>query len=366
MGAAAYGDPAHYADKLRELIRFHDGELVLDQYRLEFANMRFGGYYTDKLVQFLGLPPRAEDAPLEDAHFDLAAACQLVFEEILFELLRWLHRQTGMSNLVLNGGCSMNSLANGKIVANTEFRDLYISPAAADNGCCIAGPLWLMHRLAREGDAFRVDVPAYTGPSFGDAEIRQVLERYKIPYATPADLLGETVELLCSGKIVGWFQGAMEFGERALGNRSILADPRDAAMKDRINQSVKYREAFRPFAPSILAERAQEYFEMPAGMAVKFMEQVYPVKRDKRGVVPAVVHADGTGRLQTVSAGDNPVYHALIERFRVRTGIPLVLNTSFNLNGEPIVASPDDALRTFITSGIDALVLGPFLLRKHH
>jgi carbamoyltransferase len=271
-----------------------------------------------------------------------------------------------MENLVLNGGCSMNSLANGKIIANTPFRNLYISPAAADNGCCIAGPLWLMHRLVREAEVFRVDVPAYTGPSFSDAEIRQALERYKIPHAAPADLLGETVELLRSGKIVGWFQGAMEFGERALGNRSIVADPRDAAMKDRINQSVKYREAFRPFAPSVLAERAQEYFDMPEGMEVKYMEQVYPVKQEKRGEVPAVVHADGTGRLQTVSAGDNPLYHALIDRFRASTGIPLVLNTSFNLNGEPIVATPDDALRTFMTSGIDALVLGAFLLRKQH
>jgi carbamoyltransferase len=364
MGAAAYGDAAAFAVKLRHLVRFEEGDLWLDQTYFEFGNVRFSGYFSDRLVAYLGIPPRGEDEPLDQAHYDLAASCQLVFEEILFAALRWLHAQLGIKQLVLNGGCCMNSLANGKIVSNTPFESLYISPAAADNGTCISGPMWLYHLLAGEKGTYRTEIPAYTGPSFTDAEIRAALDRYKVRYRTPDDILGATVELLCAGRIVGWFQGRVEFGERALGNRSILGDPRDERMKDRINRSVKYREAFRPFAPSVLAERASEYFELPPGMEVKFMEQVYPVQPEKRSQIPAVVHRDGTGRLQTVTEADNPRYHALIERFAAKTGVPVILNTSFNINGEPIVTSPEDALRTFVTSGIDALAIGDCLLEK--
>jgi len=364
MGAAAYGDPDAFAAKIRRLVRFDGGDLWIDQTYFEFGNMRFGGYFSNRLVEYLGIPPRGEDEPLDQVHYDLAASCQLVFEEILFEALRWLHRQLGLKSLVLNGGCCMNSLANGKIVANTPFESLYISPAAADNGTCIGGPMWFYHLLAGEHGMFRAQIPAYTGPSFTDDEIRAALDRYKVRYRAPNDLLGATVDLISAGKIVGWFQGRVEFGERALGNRSILGDPRNERMKDLINRSVKYREAFRPFAPSILAERASEYFELPPGMEVKFMEQVYPVRPERRADIPAVVHRDGTGRLQTVTQADNPKYHALIERFAEETGVPLVLNTSFNINGEPIVASPEDALRTFITSGIDALVIGQALIEK--
>jgi carbamoyltransferase len=190
------------------------------------------------------------------------------------------------------------------------------------------------------------------------------LTRYKVPFECSDNVVAIAVHALVEQQIVGWFQGAMEFGERALGSRSILADPRNATMKDRINSAVKYREAFRPFAPSILEERAGDWFEMPADVRVPYMEQVYPFKERARSRVPAVVHADGTGRLQTVSSSDNPRYHALIEAFEKATGVPLVLNTSFNLNGEPIVCSPSDALRTFITSGMDVLVIGNCVVRK--
>jgi carbamoyltransferase len=188
--------------------------------------------------------------------------------------------------------------------------------------------------------------------------------RFKVPFQRLKDVKPAVVEALMAEQVVGWFQGAMEFGERALGNRSILADPRSAAMKDRINSAVKYREAFRPFAPSILEERIHEWFDIPEHARVPYMEQVYPFKEKVRAKVPAVVHADGTGRLQTVSKSDNPLYHALIEAFEQATGVPLLLNTSFNLNGEPIVCSPVDAVRTFFTSGMDVLVIGNCIVRK--
>lgn len=363
MGAAAYGDPERFAKQIRALLKHGGGNLVLDQNCFTFANTRIGGYFGDHLTAEIGLPPRTSDMPMEQEHYDLAASCQKVFEEILFGLLNWLHARTGMKNLVINGGCAMNSLANGRISEHTPFDNLYISPAAADNGTAISGPLWMLGEMG--GDRlFRTSIGAYTGPEFEAQEIRDTLDRHKVRYRQPIDLLDEVTDAICAGRIVGWHQGRMEYGERALGNRSILADPRRTEMKDLINASVKYREPFRPFAPSILESRAHEFFDMPAGARVDYMERVFRFRQEKQSQVPAVVHADGTGRLQTVTLEDNALYHALIERFYAKTGIPILLNTSFNLNGEPIVCSPDDALRTFVTSGLDMLAIGPFILDK--
>jgi carbamoyltransferase len=364
MGASAYGDASRFADKLRALISWNDGDLRLDQNRFEFANTRFGGYFTQTLIDHMDLPPRTGDGPLEQVHYDLAAAIQQVYEEYLFKALTWLHEKTGETNLVLNGGCAMNSLANGKILENTPFEAIYIGPAAADNGCAIGGALWVQAQRYAGNSTWRTDINAYSGPSFTDDAIREALERYKLTFEKPDDIITATTDLLEQGNVVGWMQGRMEFGERALGARSILADPRRADMKDRVNASVKYREAFRPFAPSVLYDHAQTYFDMPEGAVVNFMEQVYQVREAKRAEIPAVVHNDGTGRLQTVSREHNAIYHRLIKSFHDRTGVPVVLNTSFNLNGEPIVCSPDDALRTYTCSGLDALVMGSYLLRK--
>lgn len=258
----------------------------------------------------------------------------------------------------------MNSLANGKVSSKTPFEQVFISPAPADNGTCIGGPLWLLHTLLDGETSFRATISPYTGPSYGQESIRDLLNRYKLHYRESHDPCADTAALLGEGKIVGWFQGRMEFGERALGNRSILADPRDEGMKDKINRSVKYREAFRPFAPSVVAEAASDYFEVPPEADSRYMEKVYPVQDGKRDVIPAVIHKDGTGRLQIVRRADNELFYQLLQRFGERTGIPILLNTSFNLNGEPIVESPDDALRTYLTSGIDALVLGHYILEK--
>jgi len=364
MGASAYGDATRYADKLRALISWDDGNIRLDQNRFEFANTRFGGYFTQALVDHMGLPPRRDDGPLDQEHYDLAAAIQLVYEENLFRALTWLHEKTGETNLVLNGGCAMNSLANGKILTNTPFEALYIGPAAADNGCSIGGAMWVHGQRYAGTETWRTTVNAYTGPAYSDVEIKAALDRYKLTYETPDNIIAATADLIEAGNVVGWMQGRMEFGERALGARSILADPRRADMKDRVNASVKYREAFRPFAPSVLADQAQAFFDMPDGTEVNFMEQVYQVREKRRADIPAVVHNDGTGRLQTVHRETNAAYYELIEAFKARTGIPVVLNTSFNLNGEPIVCSPDDALRTFTCSGLDALVMGSYLLKK--
>jgi carbamoyltransferase len=365
MGAAAFGDPQRYAERIRELIAFEPKTMAfeLDLNFFEFPNTRMPGYSSDKLDRHLRLErPQGELLP---AHFDLAASVQKVFEDVLFAMLTWLHRQTGRSQLAAAGGCFMNSLANGKIVSHTPFERLFVPCAAADNGGAIGAALWVQHQiLGRPHEPQEAAPTALIGPSYPDDEIESTLRRFKIDHERLDDPVPATVRELLAGRIVGWFQGAMEFGERALGARSILADPRDAAMKDRINSAVKYREAFRPFAPSIIAERASQWFQMPDGVRVPYMEQVYPFRPDKRSLVPAVVHNDGTGRLQTVERADNPLYWRLLRAFDEATGVPIVLNTSFNVQGEPIVCSPADALRTFYTSGLDTLVIGPCIVRK--
>ena len=364
MGAAAYGDPQRYRSKIQQLIRCHDGGVWLDQDYFEFANTRFAGYYSQNLPRHLEFAPRTHDEPLVQQHYDMAAACQAVFEYALFSVLAWLYERVRMPRLVMNGGCCMNSLANGKVTLQTPFEEVFVSPAPADNGACIGGPLWLLHSLTKKGTSFRIPISPYTGPSYDQEHIRTLLDRYKLHYRESMDVCTDIVELLSRGMIVGWFQGRMEFGERALGNRSILADPRDEGMKDKINRSVKYRESFRPFAPSIVTEAVDAYFELPPGGDSRYMDKVFAVRPNKRHVIPAVVHKDGTGRLQIVRREDNELFYRLIQKFGEETGVPVLLNTSFNLNGEPIVESPDDALRTYLTSGIDVVVLGNFIVEK--
>ncbi|MBF0326575.1 MAG: hypothetical protein HQL42_16095 [Alphaproteobacteria bacterium] len=363
MGAAAYGDPARFTPRLLEIVRCDDTGFRLDQNYFEFMNMRFAGYYGEALVQHLGIAPRAAGAPFEQCHFDLAAAVQTVFESIAFTLLRRLNSLTGLRSLVLTGGCAMNSLANGRIVANTPFDQVYIPQAPGDPGGCIGGPLWLLSQRA-EDSLFRADIPACTGPDIDDEAVLATLTRCKIAYRRVDDPAAAAADLMATGHIIGWVQGRLEFGDRALGNRSILADPRRAEMKDRINASVKYRELFRPLAPAVLAEAAGTYFDHPPGLVVRHMERVLQARPRAAEQIPAVIHADGTGRVQMVTRQDNPLFHRLIESFRERTGVPVVLNTSFNVNGEPIVATAEDAIRTFFSSGIDALVIGSFVVEK--
>lgn len=367
MGAAAYGDPNRYAPQIRELIRWdaETNRLWLNLEYFNHYNLRVSTYCTPQLETLLGLSKRHDSDEMLPEHYDLAASVQLVFEEVCFDILASLHQLTGSNDLVLGGGTAMNSLLNGKILANTAFERLFVPYAAADNGCAMGAALWVSHQLFGLAREVPVRPPTpYLGPEFSNSEIEETLQKYKLRYTQLGSIEEAVVERLCSNQIVGWFQGRMEFGERALGNRSILADPRDANNKTLINAAIKYREPFRPFAPSVLEERMHEYFDVPVGVSVPYMEQVYRVRADKQEVIPAVTHNDGTGRLQSVDQALNPKYHKLIKTFAAKTGVPVVLNTSFNVQGEPIVCTPSDAIRTFMTSGLDALALGDFLVEK--
>ena len=257
----------------------------------------------------------------------------------------------------------MNSVFNGKITQKTKFKNVFISSCPDDSGTSWGAALYVYNHIYNRPER-KEEKHNYYGPQFSDAEIKDALDKYKVPYKRAEDIEKQTASLIADGKIVGWFQGQMEFGQRALGNRSILADPRDPLMKDKVNKAVKYREAFRPFAPSILEEHVADYFECNKSDRVPFMEKVFMVRPEKRKLIPAVTHIDGSGRLQTVGKETNPRFYKLIGEFDKITKIPLVLNTSFNLKGEAIVCTPTDAIRTFFSCGLDALVLGNYVVMK--
>jgi len=360
MGASPYGDAGRYYDALRRLFALRDGgRFEVDLSYFDYPTFTRPTMYSDKLVALLG-PPRTGRDELEQRHYDIAAATQRVTEEVVFHLLHHLHALTGGENLCLGGGVAMNCVLNGKVAEHTPFRNVWVGSSADDGGTSVGAALF----LASREPGFR-RTPAtdnYWGPGYDDAQVEDELRRYGLAYRRSDRPAREAAALIASGRIVGWFQGRVEFGERALGNRSILADPRDAAMKDRVNRAIKYREAFRPFAPSILEEHAGDFFE--GAHAVPFMEKALMIRKDKQRLIPAVTHVDGTGRLQTVRRDVNPRFWELISEFHALTGVPVVMNTSFNLQGEPIVCSPKDAIRTFFSSGLDALFLGPFVLEK--
>ncbi|MBI2264084.1 MAG: carbamoyltransferase, partial [Armatimonadetes bacterium] len=315
--------------------------------------------------RLLGLEPRKGTEDLSEPYYDLAASAQAVFEKRLLQLLAFFSRKIGAPQLAASGGCFMNSLANGKIIPDSPVERIFIPYAAADNGGAMGSALYVWHYvLGNERAPAAVTPSPYLGPEYSDSEIESCLAKYKLPFKKIESIAQYAARQVASGKLLGWFQGRMEFGERALGNRSIIADPRDPEMKEKINSAVKYREPFRPFAPSILSERTSEYFMIPDKAFVPYMEQVYPFKDEKKKLVPAVVHNDGTGRLQMVTRGQSPLFYELIGEFEKLTGIPIVLNTSFNVQGEPIVCSPTDALRTFYSCGLDVLIMDKFVLEK--
>lgn len=362
MGASSYGNPAVFRKRLRELVELlPEGGFELDLSYFNFYQFHRPLRYTQKLSKLLGIEPNTQGRPLTQEYYDLAASAQELFEVIYFHLLKQLRDKTGMSNVVLSGGCALNSLANGKILAETGFKDCFIPPVPDDSGGAMGAAYYVYHKEfgGKRGTPMRSN---YLGPSFSEDEISSYLKKYKIRHRTVENPAKEGARLIASGKIIGWFQGGLEFGDRALGNRSILADPRDASMKDKVNETVKYREPFRPFAPSILEERISEYFV--GAVSTPFMEKVFPIREDKRHIIPAVTHVDGTGRIQTVTKAQNALYWELISEFEKITGIPIVLNTSFNLKGEPMVCEPTDAIRTFFSSGLDALVIGRSIVEK--
>jgi carbamoyltransferase len=362
MGMAGWGEPAFYETLAREvLVRDAPGSFSLDVTFLDHHLAKHHRY--GERAQKLFGPPRRPEDDIAQRHYDVAASVQKAFEETLFHLLRWLQERTGSRNLCMAGGCALNSLANGKLAANTPFERFFFQPAAHDAGGALGSALHLRHAvlgLERRAEAMR---HAYYGPAFGEAECRAALDEAGVAWERLEDeaLLPRLAAALAAGQIVGWFQGRMEWGPRALGNRSFLADPRDAAMKETLNRKIKLREPFRPFAPSILAEAAERYFGR--ALEAPFMITVFPVLEERKREIPAVVHVDGTARPQLVERSTNPRYWALIREFERKTGVPVLLNTSFNVQ-EPIVCTPRDAVRTFLLTEVEHLALGNLLASR--
>lgn len=374
MGLAAYGEPTYF-EKLKELVSWqgYDFKLNLEYFNhhksllmtWENGEPKTKSVFSKKMEELLG-PKRDPTKEITQNHMNMAASLQKLYETILLDILNEIHKETKLDNLCFAGGCAMNSLANGKILENTPFKNIYIQPAAGDAGGSI-GAAYYLHNHILEKDRNYILSSPYLGPQYSDEEIKSLIQETKpknckIKYfEDPNALYHETAKEISKGHVIGWFQGRMEWGPRALGNRSILGDPRRADMKDILNLKIKRRESFRPFAPSILNEEVPKYFEQT--YPDPFMLKVYKVKKEKRERIPAVVHKDGTGRLQTVSKEINPRYHALISKFYDITGIPILLNTSFNEN-EPVVCSPKEALNCFLRTNMDVIVLNNYMIKK--
>ncbi len=385
MGLAAYGEPRFAAELRRIVPALDDGAFALDlryfRHVSEGVDMTWddgaptlGPVFTTAIEELLG-PARRPDTALEDRHRDLAASLQRVYEERFFALVRELQKRTGLRALSLAGGCAMNSVANGKLFAATDVRQVYVQAAAGDAGTALGAALYAQHVVHGAPRGFVMEHCAW-GPAHDEAATREALAA-AVPESTGRDgrwgdlcvetarddaaLVESTAEAIAGGAVVGWFQGRSEWGPRALGHRSILADPRRADMKDLLNLKIKRRESFRPFAPSVLAERTGEWFTID--YPDPFMIKVYPIRPEKRALVPAVTHVDGSGRLQTVSRGTSPLYHALIAAFERKTSVPMLLNTSFNEN-EPIVNTPAEALDCFLRTKMDRLVMGRVVVRR--
>ena len=383
MGLAAYGEPSHL-DALRDVLRFSsNGEEFGFRLGLEyFTHHRtgpemswaesdqtpvLGKMFSDAMPKRLGAPARQPDDPLEQRHRDVAASLQARLEEVYLGMLKQLAAQTGAKAVCLAGGVAFNCVANGKIFDVTSFEKVYVHPAAGDAGLAVGAAYHVWHQTLEKPRSFAME-HAYWGPGYTAAEVQASIKAsavsgggYTIQALGDEELMRRTAAIIAEGKIVGWYQGRAEWGPRALGNRSIVADPRRAEMKEILNRRIKHREIFRPFAPSILAGKTGEWFEK--SYPSPFMNLAYSVHPDKRDKIPAPTHVDGTGRLQTVTREANPRYHSLISEFERQTGVPLVLNTSFNDN-EPLVCRPEEALDCFVRTQMDALVLGNFLITR--
>lgn len=398
MGLAPYGQPTHIGE-MRQIVKLKDrGRFEIDltyfqhhRRKISFdwdgGSPKISRLFTHALVDLLG-PERNENSPLEQRHKDIARSVQVMYEEAFFHLLRYLYQETRLGNLTLAGGCAMNSVANGKILRESPFKQLYVQSAAGDAGGAIGAAIYTWHQESNspvstlsgsqhrvlEGDSslnrFVMD-HAYLGPAANDDEIQALLSSYRselercgcelMHMSDEAQLCELTAQGVARGEVVGWFQGRMEWGPRALGNRSIVCDPRRADMKDILNLKIKRRESFRPFAPSVLKEHVAEWFEEDGD--VPFMMQVYQIREQKRSIIPAVTHVDGSGRLQTVYLETNPRYWHLIESFRKITGVPMILNTSFNEN-EPVVCRAQEALDCFLRTKMDSLVIGNWFVHR--
>lgn len=365
MGLAAYGKPVYY-DRLKKLINIcEDGSYKLNMdyfvyhYKMSMPSKKF-------IDEFGSIRKKNEE--ITQRHKDLAASVQKLTEELLFLMANNLHKTTGMKNLCLAGGVALNSVANGKILRNTQFENIYIQPAAGDGGTSIGAAAYTYYSILKN-DRYFVLNSASLGPSYSNAEIKVFLEKNGINYNYIDDeknMIKKVAKMIYESNVIGWFQGRMEFGPRALGNRSILSNPCNPKMQEILNLKVKHREGYRPFAPVICAEDAKDYFECDKKMQQPsdFMLMVYPIKKNKQKLIPAVVHVDGSGRLQTINRKQNSRYYDLIKEFGKLSKIPILINTSFNIRGEPIVCKPEDAYKCMMGTGIDYLVIGNFIIAR--
>lgn len=387
MGLAPYGEPK-YMKEMREIVQLQsDGTFRLNlkyfrhhtddvHYTWDNCSPEVGVLYKKEALESLLGPQREAGAPLEQKHRDMARSAQAMYEEVFFAMLQSLHARYKCDDLALSGGCAMNSVANGKVYLNSPFKRMYLPAAAGDAGGAIGSAFVVSSKLANGGvnsslGGRFVMAHAYTGPQTNDLEIKELLDSRSVDIEAEkcsvrriddeGELCRTIATAITEGQVIGWFQGRMEWGPRALGNRSILGDPRRADMKDILNLKIKRRESFRPFAPSVLREHVSEWFEQDDD--VPFMMEVFQVRADKRPQIPATTHVDGSGRLQTVHKETNPRYHHLIDTYREMTGVPMVLNTSFNEN-EPVVCRPQEALDCFLRTKMDVLVLNDWVVTR--
>lgn len=380
MGLAPYGQPI-YVELLENVLKINPntGYFKLDlsyfrhhnqsiDYRWSDGSPSVGNLFSLKLIELLGVSRQTHE-PINQRHMDLAASIQKMYEKAFFAILRTLHKNYQIDNLSIAGGCGMNSVANGKIYKETPFKKIYVQPAAGDAGGAIGAGYYLYNCILGHERNFYMD-HAYWGPSYDDAAIAKIIhknikaindEGCTFELLSEDDLIADVAAAISNGAVVGWYQDRMEWGPRALGNRSILGDPRRVDMKDILNQKIKRRESFRPFAPSIISELASDWFE--GEDKVPFMMQVYQAKKEKQSQIPAVTHVDGSGRLQTVEFQTNPKYYKLIEKFGEITNVPIILNTSFNEN-EPVVCTPIEALNCFLRTKMDILAMGNYIIKR--
>ena len=367
MGLASYGKPKYYDLIMNNLIDVKkDGSIHLNM--KYFAYTHANKMVNSKFEELFGCQVRKEDSEIEQIHFDIGASVQLVLEEILLKMVNHVHKETKLDNLCLCGGVALNGVANGRILKEGPFKKIHIPPSPGDAGSAIGCAMYAYYSIFQKERNISLDKDSmiknnvYVGPEYNNEKIEEFLKLYNIPYEKfeHDQLLKKTVELILKQKVVGWYQGRMEWGPRALGNRSILGDPRSEKMKDILNEKIKHREKFRPFAPSILEEYTSEYFDID--ISSPYMLLVAKVKKPE--VIPAITHIDGTGRLQTVSKKSNPLYYNLINEFFNQTGVPVLINTSMNVRGEPIVNTPEDAFSMLLKTDMDAIVMGNYLIQK--
>ncbi len=371
MGMAPYGEPK-YVDRIMKMIKIGDDGSLWQDMKYFAYHWSATNSFTPAFEEVMGQPardPALEDKSLDPFYCDVAMSIQKVTEEIVKKMVNHVVEISGSTNVCLSGGVALNSVANGKLTKETKAEQIYVHPAAGDDGGAAGAALWACHHLLDQPRTGPLE-HAYLGSEYTDEQIEAFLRENEIPFEKIEDdeeFFDRVSDDLIEGKVGGWFRGRFEWGPRALGSRSIIADARSDRMKEIVNAKIKFREAFRPFAPSVIEERAREYFDLKDGdelWPARFMLYVVPVREEKRSEIPAITHVDGSGRLQTVIKKWNPGYHRLIERFGEKTGVPVILNTSFNLKGEPIVETPAQAFNTFSRSEMDALYLGNYVVYK--